>query len=151
MSYVINHIIQANGFSDVDPQHASGIHTEANKMVTTIVEIANRIRRHRYGTTLTVSDINEALVSRKMPPLIGYNSSYNVYDYVSIGKNHGKEILAVDEPQINLVEFDRVDLPEYPKQVYFEFHWLAYKGIQPKIHENQAYVLYLVVFVYLFK
>ena len=78
MSAVVNQVIQANGFNEVEPQHAKGISTEANKSVTTILELANRIRRHRFGTTLTVSDINEALISRKMSPLIGYNSSYNL-------------------------------------------------------------------------
>lgn len=151
MWYIVNQIIQANGFSDIDRQHAVNMSTEANKLVTSVVEIANRIRRHRFGTTLTVSDVNEALVSRNMSPLIGYNSSYNVYNYVPIGRNHGKEILAVDEPQISLSSLDKADLPEYPKQVSFDFHWLAYKGIQPKIQENQTYVIFIMTSIYFFK
>ena len=106
MAAAIHQVIQTNGFSEVEPQNVHDLAVDTNKLITNILEIANRIRRHRFGTTLTVSDINEALVSRKMNPLIGYNSSYNVYDYVSIGVNRGKEILAVDEPQINLMNYD---------------------------------------------
>ncbi|OHT03160.1 hypothetical protein TRFO_06835 [Tritrichomonas foetus] len=144
----VNQIVQANGFYKIGTSEAAELSKESMKQVTTIVEIANRIRRHRFGQTLTISDINEALVSRQMKPLIGYHSSYNVYDYVSVGKSRGNEIFAVDEPQLNLRELAKAEVPEYPKQVSFEFHWLAYRGIQPKVPENQTYVLYCVLHLF---
>ncbi|KAH0787056.1 transcription initiation factor TFIID subunit 6 [Histomonas meleagridis] len=103
--------------------------------ITPIIEIANRIRQHNFRSNLRITDINDALASRRMDPLIGYHSINQVYDYVPLQED--ESIYVCDEPQIPLQTYLHRRLPEYPHEKLFKFHWLCIQGIQPKLEENQ--------------
>ena len=143
----VKQIVQSIGGCALRDNEAAELAKEATTMVTRITELANRLRRHRFGRYLSISDVNEALSSLKMKPLLGYHSSYHVYDYVSIGKTKQHEIFAVDEPQIKLSTVAQAKQPEYIYDDVCTFHWLAYRGNQPKIHENLVYVFFLEILI----
>lgn len=110
---------------------------DAESYVTSILELANRLRKHKSSKVLRVNDLNDALASRLARPLYGYKSN-RVSDYKSIGVLNDNEILTNTDHQIPLNEITTSSLERYPIDTSFSFHWLAINGIEPQIEENSC-------------
>ena len=140
LTTAVDEIAQSVGCLPIVPhEKASDVAYDTIDFITRIIEIANRIRQHNFRSDLRITDINEALVSRRMDPLIGYHSKNKVYDYIPLPDDDS--IYVCDEPQIPLQTYLHRKLPDYPPDTYFTFHWLSIQGVQPKVEENQMYVL----------
>lgn len=136
-------IAQELGIKGLTENGLIGVAKDAETYVTGFLELAERIRKHKFRKTLTVDDINESLISRDVEPLVGYHSNRNNV-YKEIGKYDGTEILTTEDKQIPLDNFNYETLTKYPEDTNFEFHWLAKDGIQPKIEQNQKYFYFLI-------
>ncbi|KAH0793487.1 transcription initiation factor TFIID subunit 6 isoform X1 [Histomonas meleagridis] len=116
-------------------RNSEDIARDAESFIIKIVELANRIRKHKHMTWLKASDINESLKSKMLQPLYGYQSN-EIEQLVHIGQVSDLDILAYDDEQIPLTSFAHSPLKGYPQDRLFDFHWLAINGIQPQIEQN---------------
>jgi hypothetical protein len=123
--------------STVTPRVASTIARDAEHRVASLLELANRIRRHRRSPILRISDVKQALEIRELPPLIGYHSSYKSYDYLPIPET---SLFGLYDRDVSLMTFSRSGCPPYPTDLTFNFHWLAGNGVQPRVPGNQSEV-----------
>lgn len=128
-------IASENNYNLSDSNLANGVSQFVETIITQIVSLSNRIRKHKHNSVLKAKDINEALRSKKLPVLLGYCQS-ETREYVHIGDVDNQEILAYDDKKINLSDLVHLPLKEYPQDRLFDFHWLAYVGIQPQIEQN---------------
>jgi transcription initiation factor TFIID subunit 6 len=95
--------------------------------------------RHGRRTTITTSDIDQALRVLNIEPLYGHSASnppvFRKAPPFASAANAGTVYFVEDEE----IDFDRV-LPEekitLPKGVSWTAHWLAVEGVQPLIPEN---------------
>ncbi|KAK8834664.1 hypothetical protein M9Y10_039209 [Tritrichomonas musculus] len=110
---------------------------DAESYVTSILELANRLRKHKTSKILRVNDLNDALASRLSRPLYGYKSN-RVCEFKSVGVLDNVEILANTDREISLNEISSSSLKRYPIDTSFSFHWLAIKGVEPQIEENSC-------------
>ena len=110
---------------------------DAKDQVTKVVELANRFRKHRGSEILKISDVKDAVSARRLPPLIGYHSTFRTHEYVHAGQAGGGDVYALDELN-NFLETWLSRVPEYPTEITFKFHWLAVDGVQPRVPENQS-------------
>lgn len=100
---------------------------------------AARFMRHAKRTTLTTSDIDQALRVLNIEPLYGHfphnpPSFRRALPFPQM-QNAGSVYFVEDEE----IEFDRVLREEkltMPKGVSWSAHWLAVEGVQPLIPEN---------------
>jgi hypothetical protein len=128
-------VAQGLGCSAMKPNLVRDLARNAEQFVTQVLDVAVRIRRHRHSCALSITDVNRALESRRIAPLIGYHRSYSVYEYVPIDQ----EACGLADPDVLLKSIVRRPRPPYPSDLTFDFHWLAVHGAQPRIRENQLY------------
>lgn len=110
---------------------------DAESYVTSILELANRLRKHKSSKVLRVNDINDSLASILARPLYGYKSN-RISEYKPVGTFKDNEILASSDRQIPLKEIASSSLGRYPIDTSFSFHWLAINGVEPQIEENSC-------------
>ncbi|KAG1732405.1 TATA box binding protein associated factor-domain-containing protein [Suillus paluster] len=100
---------------------------------------ASRFMRHARRTTITTSDIDQALRVLNIEPLYGHNPhnppAFRRALPFPNAANVGPVYFVDDEE----IDFDRVLREEkitLPKGVSWTAHWLAVEGVQPLIPEN---------------
>jgi hypothetical protein len=114
---------------------AHSLSHETDSLLTTLLELANRIRRHRSSTLFKITDLKRSLESRGHPPLIGYHSTYRTYEYHPI-PGLTQPLHGLSERDIPISAATRTVCPQYPFDLTFHFHWLAIGGVQPHVPEN---------------
>lgn len=90
--------------------------------------------RHSERIRLMCSDIDNALKSKNIEPLYGFEcSEYIPLRYSSGG---GKEIYYPEDQEVDLVNIISSPLPRLPCEVTMHAHWLSVEGVQPSVPEN---------------
>ncbi|KAI0754792.1 TAF-domain-containing protein [Daedaleopsis nitida] len=118
---------------------ASALASDVEYRLQQVVEEAARFMRHAKRTTLTTSDVDQALRVLNIEPLYGHfphnpPSFRRALPFPQM-QNAGSVYFVEDEE----IEFDRVLREEkitMPKGVSWTAHWLAVEGVQPLIPEN---------------
>jgi len=110
-----------------------------DKIIRNHVNISKKIQSHSSHRKLKVSHINEYLSTRGIEPLFGYNSETKT-EYIKAGNDGKFDILVPNDRKIDLNQLSNFNLKPYPEERLFHFHWMAIKGIQPRIPENNKYV-----------
>jgi transcription initiation factor TFIID subunit 6 len=131
----VHAISEELGVTFSNPADMEAVSRDAESFLMSILEISNRLRKHKGQFSFRALDINEALTSRRMAPLLGYTPS-NSPEPILIGHCLGRDLLAFKDRQIRLSEFRGAPLNPYPTEAVFDFHWLALNGIQPEIEQN---------------
>ncbi|TFK34769.1 transcription initiation factor TFIID complex 60 kDa subunit [Crucibulum laeve] len=118
---------------------ASALASDVEYRIHQVIEEAGRFMRHGRRTTMTTSDIDQALRVLNIEPLYGH-SSHNPPTFRRAlpfpqMPSAGPVYFVEDEE----IDFDRVLREEkiaLPKGVSWTAHWLAVEGVQPLIPEN---------------
>ncbi|KAG2010279.1 transcription initiation factor TFIID complex 60 kDa subunit [Coprinopsis cinerea AmutBmut pab1-1] len=118
---------------------ASSLASDVEYRIHQVIEEAARFMRHGRRTTMTTSDIDNALRVLNIEPLYGH-TPYNTATFRRAlpypqTQNAGPVYFVEDEE----IDFDRVLREEkitLPKGVTWTAHWLAVEGVQPLIPEN---------------
>ena len=118
------------------------IYTRFYLIFSTLLETAKSIQKHQYDTKLTSEHINEALKIKAIPPLLGYSHNHKI-TYETAGYLENQRIEIPDDKQLDLNTLIHSQLPPYPKETYYSFHWLSVlKGVQPRVPQNEKYVFF---------
>ncbi|KAJ3712966.1 TATA box binding protein associated factor-domain-containing protein [Lentinula raphanica] len=128
---------------------ATALASDVEYRVHQVVEEAAKFMRHGRRTTMTTSDIEQALRVLNIEPLYGhtphnpptFRRAAPVYGHLSnnaasSGSANAGAVYFVEDEEI---DFDRVLREEkivMPKGVSWTAHWLAVEGVQPLIPEN---------------
>lgn len=90
--------------------------------------------RHSKRNRLSCGDIDNALRSKNIEPLYGFECS----EYIPLrhSSGGGKEIYYPDDQEVDLVSIVSSPLPKLPCDVSLHSHWLAVDGVQPLVPEN---------------
>ncbi|KAJ2916994.1 hypothetical protein MD484_g3413, partial [Candolleomyces efflorescens] len=118
---------------------ASALASDVEYRIHQVVEEAARFMRHGRRTTMTASDIDNALRVLNIEPLYGH-TPYNPATFrralpFAQSTSAGPVYFVEDEE----IDFDRVLREEkitLPKGVSWTAHWLAVEGVQPLIEQN---------------
>ncbi|KAJ7578180.1 transcription initiation factor TFIID complex 60 kDa subunit [Mycena floridula] len=118
---------------------ASALASDVEYRIHQVIEEAARFMRHGRRTTMTTSDIDQALRVLNIEPLYGHTPHHppvfrRAAPFSSMPSS-GSVYFVEDEE----IDFDRVLREEkitLPKGVNWTAHWLAVEGVQPLIPEN---------------
>ncbi|GJE91707.1 TAF-domain-containing protein [Phanerochaete sordida] len=118
---------------------ASALASDVEYRIHQVVEEAARFMRHARRTTMTTSDIDQALRVLNIEPLYGHYP-HNPPTFRRAGPYPASQaagaLYFVEDEEI---DFDRVIKEEkisVPKGPRWAAHWLAVEGVQPLIPEN---------------
>jgi transcription initiation factor TFIID subunit 6 len=100
---------------------------------------ASRFTRHAHRTTMTTSDIDQALRVLNIEPLYGHNPHNPPTFRRALPFPQATSAGTVYYVEDEEIDFDRVLREEkipLPKPANWTAHWLAVEGVQPLIPEN---------------
>ncbi|PCH39838.1 TAF-domain-containing protein [Wolfiporia cocos MD-104 SS10] len=117
---------------------ASALASDVEYRIHQVVEEAARFMRHARRTTMTTSDIDQALRVLNIEPLYGH-SPHNPPTFRRAPPHPQSGAGTVYFIEDEEIDFDRVLREEkiaIPKGPHWTAHWLAVEGVQPLIPEN---------------
>ncbi|KAH8100857.1 transcription initiation factor TFIID complex subunit [Cristinia sonorae] len=135
----IRDVAESLNITNLSDSVASALASDVEYRIHQVVEEAARFMRHARRTTLTTSDIDQALRVLNIEPLYGhfphnpptFRRALPFPQFPTAGT-----VYFVEDEEI---DFDRVLREEkitLPKGVSWNAHWLAVEGVQPLIPEN---------------
>ncbi|KIK41934.1 hypothetical protein CY34DRAFT_805508 [Suillus luteus UH-Slu-Lm8-n1] len=135
----VRDVAESLGITNLSETVASSLASDVEYRIHQVIEEASRFMRHARRTTITTSDVDQALRVLNIEPLYGHNPhNPPVFRRALPFPNAANvgPVYFVDDEEI---DFDRVLREEkitLPKGVSWTAHWLAVEGVQPLIPEN---------------
>lgn len=122
---------QSRGISNIDDDALRILSQDLEYRIKELCQEASKFMVASHRTKLNIGDVNNALVSRNVEPLFGYDSNDTL---VFRGLPSG--FYCVPDEEIDLEEYLEKPLPKVPLRPYIQSHWLAIEGVQPPIQQN---------------
>ncbi|KAH7923346.1 TAF-domain-containing protein [Leucogyrophana mollusca] len=134
----VRDVAESLGISNLSDAVASSLASDVEYRIHQVVEEASRFMRHARRTTITTSDIDQALRVLNIEPLYGHSNNPPAFrralpfpHLASVGP-----VYFVEDEEIDFERVLREEKITLPKGVSWAAHWLAVEGIQPLIPEN---------------
>lgn len=119
----------------INDEAALFLSNQVTKLLKNVLERADKFRHHSKRRKLMTKDIDHALKTMNMKPVVGFNCTEHIPFRFASGGGH--KIYYPHDKEIELADFiARLQIPKEPKDVALESHWLAIDGIQPAIPQN---------------
>lgn len=130
----------------LSPFALKSLTSEVEFRLREVLQQASKFASHSKRPTLSCKDINDALKSRNLDILYGFEgttplrskdmslspaSSSPVFTKAAPG------LFFQHDPTLELADLMHLTIPKVPYAPSFNMHWLAIAGIQPKIPENE--------------
>ncbi|KDQ62792.1 hypothetical protein JAAARDRAFT_30697 [Jaapia argillacea MUCL 33604] len=135
----IRDVAESLGITNLTDSVASALASDVEYRIHQVVEEAARFMRHARRTTLTTSDIDQALRVLNIEPLYGHSAHNPPTFRRALPFPQLPQAGAVYFVEDEEIDFDRMLREEkitLPKPVSWTAHWLAVEGVQPLIPEN---------------
>lgn len=126
---------QSIGISNIDDEALRILGQDLEYRLKEVCQEAAKFMMASHRTKLNTNDINNALVSRNVEPLFGYDSNETL-----VFRGLPSNIYYVPDEEIDLEEYLEKPLPKIALKPYVQSHWLAIEGIQPPIQRNPILV-----------
>ncbi|OAX41681.1 TAF-domain-containing protein [Rhizopogon vinicolor AM-OR11-026] len=135
----VRDVAESLGITSLSEAVASSLASDVEYRIHQVIEEASRFMRHARRTTITTSDIDQALRVLNIEPLYGHNPHNPPVFRRALPFPNAANVGAVYFVDDEEIDFDRVLREEkitLPKGVSWTAHWLAVEGVQPLIPEN---------------
>ncbi|KAI5120130.1 hypothetical protein M0805_001898 [Coniferiporia weirii] len=135
----IRDVAESLGINNLSDAIASALASDVEYRIHQVVEEASRFSRHARRTTMTTSDIDQALRVLNIEPLYGH-SPHNpptfrrALPYPSAPA--AGPVYFVEDEEIDFERVLREEKIPLPRPASWTAHWLAVEGVQPLIPEN---------------
>jgi transcription initiation factor TFIID subunit 6 len=126
---------QSKGISNIDDDALRILGQDLEYRLKEVCQEASKFMLAAHRTKLNTEDINNALISRNVEPLFGYDSNETL-----VFRGLPCSIYYVPDEEIDLEEYLERPLPKIPLKPYVQSHWLAIEGTQPPIQQNPVLI-----------
>ena len=101
-----------------------------------LVQDASKFMRHAKRTTLTTTDVNNALLARGCEPMYGFRGGHRDATRFVEAAGH-PHVFYVEDAIMDVAGFVAKPLPAaIPREPGMAAHYLAWQGVQPRIPQN---------------
>lgn len=118
---------------EIDDEAICILSQDIEYRVKELCQEASKFMLFSKRSKLAIDDINNALITRNVDPLFGYDPKDNLVFKNDLLKS---SIYYVPDEEIDLEEFLNQPLPKIPANPKITSHWLAIEGIQPQVAQN---------------
>lgn len=119
----------------INDEAALFLSNQVTRLLKTVLQQADKFRHHSKRKKLMTKDIDHALKTMNMTPVVGFTCTEQIPFRFASGGGH--KIYYPHDKEIELADvIARLQIPKEPKDVALESHWLAIDGIQPAIPQN---------------
>ncbi|KAH8109298.1 TAF-domain-containing protein [Phellopilus nigrolimitatus] len=135
----IRDVAESLGIANLSEAIASALASDVEYRIHQLIDEASRFTRHARRTTMTTSDIDQALRVLNIEPLYGHSpnnppSFKRALPYPSAPQ--AGAVFFVEDEEIDFERVLREEKIPLPKPANWTAHWLAVEGVQPLIPEN---------------
>lgn len=123
---------QSRGMAEIEEEDLKLISQDLEYRLKELAQEASKFMLAGKRTRLTVEDVNYALMSRDVDPLLGYDTS----DSLVFKSISGSNFYYVPDEEVDLESIMNSPLPKIPHKPVVSKHWLAIEGVQPQIPQN---------------
>ncbi|KAI5172526.1 transcription initiation factor TFIID subunit 6 [Nematocida sp. LUAm3] len=123
---------QAKGFPEMEDEDLKIISQDLEYRLKELAQEASKFMLASKRAKLTIEDVNYALLSKKIDPLLGYDTS----DSLMFKSIPGSNLYYVPDEEVDLDSILNSSLPKIPHRPVISKHWLAIEGVQPQIPQN---------------
>ncbi|KAI0685350.1 TATA box binding protein associated factor-domain-containing protein [Cytidiella melzeri] len=135
----IRDVAESLNISALSDSVASALASDVEYRIHQVIEEAARFMRHARRTTMTTSDIDQALRVLNIEPLYGHfpHNPPTFRRAAPWPQPYGPgAVFFVEDEEIDFDRVIREDKITLPKGVRWTAHWLAVEGVQPLVPEN---------------
>lgn len=118
---------------EIEDEAISILSQDIEYRVKELCQEASKFMLFSKRSKLAIDDINNALMTRNVDPLFGYDPRDNLIFKNDLLKS---SIFYVPDEEIDLEEFLAQPLPKIPESPKITSHWLAIEGVQPQVAQN---------------
>lgn len=122
---------QSKGISNISDEALIILEHDLEYRLKELCQEASKFMLASHRTKLNTGDVNNALISKNVEPLFGYESNETL-----IFKGLPSNIYYVPDEEVDLEEILERPMPKIPMKPYVQLHWLAIEGVQPPIQQN---------------
>ncbi|KAI5148670.1 transcription initiation factor TFIID subunit 6 [Enteropsectra breve] len=125
----------SKGLADVDDEALRILSQDIEYRLKQVCQEAAKFMHSSHRSKLSIGDVNHALESRNVEPLMGYDSQEAL-----VFRGMPCNIYYVPDEEIDIDEYLEKPLPKVPLKPYIQSHWLAIEGVQPPIQQNPVLI-----------
>lgn len=122
---------------EIEDEAISILSQDIEYRVKELCQEASKFMLFSKRSKLAIEDINNALITRNVDPLFGYDPRDDLIFKNDLLKS---SIFYVPDEEIDLDEFLEQPLPKMPLPPTITSHWLAIEGVQPQVPQNPIVV-----------
>lgn len=131
----VKDVSESVGIPSLSDEVAKNLAMDVEYRLHQVLQEALKFMRHSKRTTLSTTDISNALRVLDVEPLYGYESTRPLkFGEASLGQ--AQPIYYVEDDELDFEKLINAPLPKVPREVTFTAHWLAIEGVQPATPMN---------------
>ncbi|EIJ89026.1 transcription initiation factor TFIID subunit 6 [Nematocida parisii] len=123
---------QSKGIPDIEDEDLKILAQDLEYRLKELAQEASKFMMAAKRSKLSIEDVNYALLSKEIDPLLGYNTSNSLVFKTIPGSN----LYYVPDEELDLESILNSPLPKIPHKPVISKHWLAIEGVQPQIPQN---------------
>ncbi|KAI5135443.1 transcription initiation factor TFIID subunit 6 [Nematocida ausubeli] len=123
---------QSKGIPEIEDEDLKILAQDLEYRLKELAQESSKFMIASKRSKLSIEDVNYALLSKEIDPLLGYNTS-NSLMFKSIP---GSNLYYVPDEELDLESILTSPLPKIPQKPVISKHWLAIEGVQPQIPQN---------------
>lgn len=123
---------QSRGMPEIEEESLKILAQDLEYRLKELAQEASKFMVASKRVKLTIEDVNYALLSKEVDPLLGYDTSDSLVFKIIPGSN----LYYVPDEEVDLESVLNSPLPKIPHKPIVSKHWLAIEGVQPQIPQN---------------
>ncbi|KAI5191599.1 transcription initiation factor TFIID subunit 6 [Nematocida minor] len=123
---------QSKGLPEIEDEDMKILAQDLEYRLKELAQESSKFMVASKRSKLSIEDVNYALLSKEVDPLLGYNTSNSLMFKTIPGSN----LYYVPDEELDLETVLNSPLPKMPHKPVISKHWLAIEGVQPQIPQN---------------
>lgn len=123
---------QSKGIPEIQDEDIKILAQDLEYRLKELAQEASKFMLASKRSKLSIEDVNYALLSKEVDPLLGYNTSNSLMFKTIPGSN----LYYVPDEEVDLESILNSPLPKIPHKPVISKHWLVIEGVQPQIPQN---------------
>ncbi|KAG9099022.1 hypothetical protein FS749_002310 [Ceratobasidium sp. UAMH 11750] len=133
----IKDVADSLGITNLPDSVAAALASDVEYRLHQVIEEAARFTRHARRSTMSPSDIDQALRVLNIEPLYGHSSAHTQAFRRAVPQHTlSQSVYFLEDEEIDFDKALKEEVITVPPPVRYTAHWLAIEGIQPLVPEN---------------
>ncbi|QRW06620.1 transcription initiation factor TFIID subunit 6 [Ceratobasidium sp. AG-Ba] len=130
-TYIKKDVADSLGIANLPDSVAAALASDVEYRLHQVIEEAARFTRHARRSTMSPSDVDQAL-----PSLWSFSRAYSIVSSSSTSTYTPQSVYFLEDEEIDFDKALKEEIITVPPPVRYTAHWLAIEGIQPLVPEN---------------